>query len=405
MSKNSVQKIGLTTAVIIGMNAMIGAGIFSMTSSLASGVGPASMLSYLFAFFAVWFMAQSVARAAYLWPQEGSFYTYARQWGGHTIGLIAAGSYITGFLIAMALLCKIAGGYLHTIIPLFSSNNLGLLTLVILIALNVAGMALSQIGQYILIICTIFSLLATTVLCLTKIDLNNLIPFMPYGPWSILEGTRIAIFGLFGFECTTSLYNIMENPEKNVPKAVQYTLLLVGIIYFMFISSIILSIPLAVFSSNNTVTIPQALQTLFPDNKYIIPLITFSILSAIIGTIHSMIWAGSELLYSYAKFFKNKTIQTMIKSGFITQKTSVLACGFIMLFCFTMIDNKDLFFTLTAVALIFVFITTMIALLYEPAEWKSGQNIKTIIGLMTACVIFIIALAQLAQNIIHQFCA
>jgi amino acid transporter len=403
MSTQKSQKIGLTTAIIVGMNAMIGAGIFSMTSSLASGVGPASMLSYLFAFFAVWFIAQSVARAAYLWPQEGSFYTYARQWGGHTLGLMAAGAYIFGFLIAMALLCKIAGGNLHTIFPSISSQNLGLITLGALIALNVMGVALSQIGQYILIVFTVFSLLATTGLCLTKINFNNLTPFMPYGPWSILQGTPIAIFGLFGFEAIASLFNIVENPEKNVPKALQYSLLLVGIIYFLFISSIILSIPLSVFTGNQDVTIPQALQTLFPNNQLLVNLITFSILSAIIGTIHSMIWSGSELITSYFKFFKSPCIKKMVSCNVINQKTSVLFCGFVMLVCFMTISNIKLFFALTDVGLIFTFITTMIALLFEPAEWKSGQNIKTILGLITACIIFSIAVQKLIESITTLF--
>lgn len=400
MSTGSSQKIGVATATIVGMNAMIGAGIFSMTSSLASGVGPASMLSYLFAFFAVWFIAQSVARAAYLWPQEGSFYTYARQWGGHTMGLLAAGAYIFGFLIAMALLCKISGNYLHNVFPAYSSETLGLTTLAILIVLNLMGMALSQIGQYILIIFTVFSLLATTILCLTKLDFTNLTPFMPYGPWSILQGTRIAIFGLFGFEAVTSLCNIVENPGKNVPKALQYSLFLVGIIYFLFIGSILVSIPASVFTAHADVTIPQALQFLFPDNQFIVHLITFSILSAIIGTIHSMIWAGSELIASYFKFFKTKHVKKLVERGIITQKFGVMMCGIIMFLCFTTITNLDLFFTLTNIGLIFCFITTMIALLFQPSEWKSGQNIKTILGLITACIIFAISIQKLVEGIV-----
>ncbi|MBV8661123.1 MAG: amino acid permease [Candidatus Dependentiae bacterium] len=403
MSTEKAQKIGLATATIVGMNAMIGAGIFSMTSSLASGVGPASMLSYLFAFFAVWFIAQSVARAAYLWPQEGSFYIYAYQWGGHAAGLLSAGAYIFGFLIAMALLCKIAGVYLHDVFPSVPSQTLGLITLASLIALNLMGMSLSKLGQYILIIFTVFSLLATIGLCLTKISFVNLTPFMPYGPWSIVQGTRIAIFGLFGFECVTSLFNIVENPEKNVPKALQYSLFLVGIIYFLFISSIILSIPLSIFTSDCNVTIPQALQFLFPNNPFIVHLITFSILSAIIGTVHSMIWAGSELVTSYFKFFKMNQINKLIDHGVITQKFGVVICGLIMFVCFTTITNLDLFFTLTNVGLIFAFIATMMALLFQPSEWKSGQNIKTILGLITAFIIFGISIQKLIEGIVALF--
>jgi len=399
MSTENSQKIGLATATIVGMNAMIGAGIFSITSSLASGVGPASILSYIFVFFAVWFIAQSFARAAYLWPQEGSFYAYASQWGGHKLGLAAAGAYLFGFLIAMALLCKVAGSNLHAVFPSISAENLGLIMLGSLVILNVMGMTLSRIGQYILIIFTVFSLVATTTLCLTKINLANLTPFMPYGAWSIVQGTRVAIFSLFGFECITSLFNIVENPGKNVPKALQYSLFLVGIIYLFFISSIILSVPLAIFTSQENVTIPQALAYLFPDNTFILDLITFSILSAIIGTVHSMIWSGSELMLSYFKKLKSDTIKNLIAQEIITQKTTVLLCGFIMFVSFILISNLDLFFTLTNLGLIFAFITAMIALLFEPTEWKSGQNIKTILGLITALMIFVISLQKLVEGI------
>lgn len=395
MSTENSHKIGLTTAIIVGMNAMIGAGIFSMTSSLASGVGPASMLSYLFAFFAVWFIAQSLARAAYLWPQEGSFYRYASQWGGHTIGLIAAGAYLFGFLIAMALLCKIAGVYLHSIFPSYSNQSLGLTTLFVLILLNLMGMALSQIGQYILIVFTVFSLLATTLLCLTKLNIANLTPFMPYGPMSIIQGTRIAIFGLFGFESITALFNIVENPEKNVAKALQYSLILVGIIYFLFISSIIACVPLSIFTANADITIPQALGMMFPNSSFMVHLITFSILSAIIGTVHSMIWAGSELFVSFTTIIHKKHRSFPI----LNQKMGVLFCGIVMLICFITITNLDLFFTLTDLGLIFAYTSTMIALLLQPTEWKSGQNIKTILGLITAVIIFGISLQKLIEEI------
>lgn len=400
LSLEKSNKIGVGTATIIGMNAMIGAGIFSITSLLASQVGAAGIITYLFAFFAVWFIAQSIARAAYLWPEEGSFYTYTRQWGGHALGLMATSGYLMGFLFAMTLLCKTIGEYLHTMIPSLSAETLGMITLLILVILNLLGAVLSQIGQYILIICTLFPLFATTILCLTKINFINLTPFMPHGIISILQGTRVAIFGLFGFECITALFNIVEKPEKNVPKALQYSLLLVGIIYFFFICSIILSIPLSFFKSNPNITIPQALQFLFPSYTFLVHLINFAIISAMLGTVHSMIWTGSSLLFSFSKIIQIRSIENLIKKRIITQKTMVLICGFIILISFKIIHNKDLFFTLTDIGLIFPYITTMIALLFQPDEWKSGQNIKTILGLTTACIIFGISIQNLIETII-----
>lgn len=400
MSLEKSTKIGVGTATIIGMNAMIGAGIFGITSLLASKVGAAGIITYLFAFFAVWFIAQSIARAAYLWPEEGSFYTYTRQWGGHVLGLIATSSYIIGFLLAMTLLCKIIGEYLHNLVPCLSAETLGIITLSLLIALNMMGVVLSQIGQYILIACTLFPLFATTILCFSKMSFVNLTPFMPYGILSVVEGTRVAIFGLFGFESVTALFNIVEKPEKNVPKALLYALSCVGIIYFFFICSIILSVPLTVFTSNPNATIPQALQILFPNYTFMVHLINFAIISAMLGTVHSMIWAGSELLLSFFTIIKSPYLKKLVKSKAITQQTTVLICGIMIFICFKNIHNKDLFFTLTDIGLIFPYITTMIALLFQPAEWKSGQNIKTILGLATACIIFGISIQKLIEAMI-----
>ncbi|MGE0207406.1 MAG: amino acid permease, partial [Candidatus Babeliales bacterium] len=125
----SSKKISLATATIVGMNAMIGAGIFAVPTALASNVGPAGILTFTFVIIAVWFMGSSMARLAQLFPQEGSFYIYAKQWSGHIGGLIAAGSYLVGLLIAMGLLTQEAGGNLHDYLPFFSAFTWSIITL------------------------------------------------------------------------------------------------------------------------------------------------------------------------------------------------------------------------------------------------------------------------------------
>ena len=78
MAQESPKKLSLLVATMIGLNTMIGAGIFTLPSKLGALAGPAGLLTFMIAFIAVWFIAQSFARAAYLFPQEGSFYIYAK---------------------------------------------------------------------------------------------------------------------------------------------------------------------------------------------------------------------------------------------------------------------------------------------------------------------------------------
>jgi basic amino acid/polyamine antiporter, APA family len=389
MNNEKSQKIGLITATIVGMNAMIGAGIFSVPAALGSYVGPAGIITYLFVIIAVWFMGSSMARLAQLYPEEGSFYTYAKQWGGHAMGLLSAGAYLIGLVIAMGLLTQMAGQNLHESFPYLSSYAWGLITLVGLIILNLVGVTLSQIGQIVLICCTVLPIILTIIIGFTHGNVSNLTPFLPYGFKNIFSATNAVIFGFFGFECASSLFSVVENPQKNVPKALRLSIFLVGLLYLAFVGSIIYAVPLHYFS-DPSISLRSILGLIVPNNPWLLHLIHFSVLSAILGTVHSMIWGSSTLLVSYAK-----KLNAHFLNKIITPRTSVLLIGICIFITFTVLKNINVFFNLTSIFLIFAFVTSMITLLTLPEEWKSGNNIKTILGLLTAFLIFYFALSGL----------
>ncbi|MBI2344685.1 amino acid permease [Candidatus Dependentiae bacterium] len=395
MSQSISEKIDLKTAIIIGINTIVGAGIFSTTSLLGSKIGPAGIITFLLACIAVWFIAQSFARVAYLYPQEGSIYNYTKQWAGHTFAIFTAFSYVIGTLTAMGLLVKIASQYLHDIIPALSANIWSLIAIITLFMLNIAGAKLSKIGQYILIFATMYPLVITTILCTLNINLANLTPFMPGGLLSVISGTKVAIFGFFGFEGIASLFRIMHNPQESVPKALRITLICVSIIYLIFIGSILLGIPQEIFTHNPNISIPQALLVIYHHHTYLIQSIGISIIFSILATVHAVIWTGSEFLLSITKSIQNKTIKNLSTKNYLNQRNMVIAsCIIITLACIS-IKNLSLFFSLADIFLLFAYICSISALLFIKEEWKSGQNYVTLIGLICATIIFSIALKTL----------
>lgn len=390
MAQNDVSKIGVTTATITGMNAMIGSGIFSAPIAIGMYVGPAGIVAYLFVIVAVWLIAQSLARVAARFPEEGSFYTYAKQWGGHVVGSIAGGSYFLGLLIAMGLLAQIAGVYLRDpFFPTVESKTLGLIALITLTILNMFGVVLSELGQQILIVTTTFPLIVTTIMCFSKAQLSNLTPFAPYGLRNILQAAPAVVFGFFGFESASSLFSIVKDPQKNVPRALTYSISIVGIIYLLFVASIVLSIPLHLFVDPR-IPLPVVLRTIFPENQWILTAVHISILSAIIGTIHSMIWGSSALLVSLAN---------QIWGVRLPQRLAVLMIGCGIFSTFMFLENIDLFFYLTAMLIIIAFSLSMITLLTIKDEWKGGKNLVTIGGLITAGIIFYFAVEGLIEQL------
>lgn len=391
-------KIGVATATIVGMNAMIGSGIFSIPASLAGSAGPAGIITTIFVAFAVWFLASSMARLAYLYPQEGSFYNYAKQWGGHTMGVLSSGAYLLGVVIAMGLLSQMAGAYLQHYFPGFSPETLGLAVLIGLTVLNAIGVVMSEIGQYILIFCTVSPLLITIIMTFTKANLDNLVPFMPFGPLGTVQATRVVIFAFFGFECAASLFKIVENPEKNVPKALTYSLALVSILYILFAAGIIISTPMEILTDPR-MPLSKILINTFPNQRWVIELIHISTLSAILGTIHSMIWSSSSLIISFVKNLKSRFGKMLISQGVLNPHSSVLVVGVLIFTTFATLKNIGLFFSLTATFLVFAFSSSIITLLCLKEEWDNKQNIKAVIGLLTSFVIWAFAIEGVVTEI------
>lgn len=389
MNQNDGTKISVVTATIIGMNAMIGSGIFSAPAAMASNVGPAGILAYLFVVVAVWFMAQSFARLAWLYPQEGSFYTYAKQWGGHYVGLLASGFYMFGLITAMGLLARMAGIYLYVLFPnIATAQTLGIILLIALVILNMFGVALSQLGQHILIITTTFPLVVITLKCLFNGNAANLTPFAPYGFHNILKATRVVIFGFFGFESAASLFSIVKDPKKNVPRSLTFCIILVGTLYTAFIASLIFAVPLPLF--NLDVTLPETLAAVFPGSTWLLFIVHLSILSAIIGTIHSMIWGSSTLFASLAKKVHSRIA--------LPQPIAVKLIGIGILCTCIFFKDIDLFFDITATFIVTAFILSFITLLTLKKEWESGQNIKTMLGIGTASLMLYFAMQGLISH-------
>ena len=68
----------------------------------------------------------------------------------------------------------------------------------------------------------------------------------------------------------------------------------------------------------------------------------------------------------------------------VRQQACVPILGVLIFLTFTLVKNQDLFFGFAALFVVSTYIASMITLLTIPQEWRSGRNIRTLIGLATA---------------------
>lgn len=383
--------ISLSMAIIVGINALVGAGIFSTPSALQVAAGPASLLTYTFVIAAVLFMALSFARVAMLYPKEGSFYGYAKIWGGQIGGILSMTSYMTGLIIALGLMTKIIGNYIALYLPHISPETISLVIIGLLVLANIAGAVISQIGQIILIVLTILPIILITGLCLTKSNPANLTPFMPEGIQSVMNAIKIVIFGFFGFEAIPGLFNLIKDPEKNVPRAITWTIISAGTLYMIFTGSIILGLPRELFTHAG-MPLSSVLLAEFPQLPWLVSFIDWAIIITIIGTIHSMIWAISSMLV-------NTCEKIAVIKGKITNKRALLLMGGATACSSLMFHNIDLLFSLTAIFIVLSYAATILPLLINKKGRSTYQILLASIGLFTAGLIFICGLLGVLSSL------
>ncbi len=113
-----------------------------------------------------------------------------------------------------------------------------------------------------------------------------------------------------------------------------------------------------------------------------------------------MIWASSNLLTLLVKNSHSAFGKKLVDSGILDQHFAVLFVGVCISLSYTHLHNLDLFFYLTSLFIVSSYIMSMITLLTLKSEWESKQNIKTILGIITASVILFFAIEGLIGEII-----
>lgn len=189
------------------------------------------------------------------WPFAGSVYQWARHVRSTTWGWTAAWAYMWGLTIALSTLSYAAAGFLMEIVGVEEPGRWS--TVAVALGIIVLGTATNMIGRRILKIMIIASIICEIV---GSVGLGIvLLLFYRENPFSVLvEGLpgaaawtagpmllAIAYTGwaFVGFEAAGSIAEEVEDPERNVPKAIILGLLSVGLIVMFSGAALILAIP------------------------------------------------------------------------------------------------------------------------------------------------------------------
>ncbi|WP_309226889.1 MULTISPECIES: amino acid permease [unclassified Mycolicibacterium] len=188
-------------------------------------------------------------------PYAGSVYQWARHAKGTTWGWTAAWAYIWGLTLTLSTMAYAAAGFILEVFGVESPSRWQLAAVSIGVicfttAANMIGRQVLKVMIVASIICEIVGSvgLGTVLLLFHRVNpVSTLFQGLPDGSGSTMSTMLIAVafvgWAFLGFESAGSIAEEVENPERNVPKAIVFALLLVGVIVMYSAAAVILAIP------------------------------------------------------------------------------------------------------------------------------------------------------------------
>ncbi len=241
------RELGLLDITLLGIAAMIGAGIFALIG-IASGIaGPAILLAFLFNGIIAMLTGLSYAELGSAVPEAGGSYVWVREALGDFVGFISGWCSWCANSVACALYAVTFGAFLSEAVVRMAGLNLpqdlvakvfSVSIVTFLTYVNYRGVkesgrvggVVTALKVAILLSFSAFGIYKT----LTRPNwLESFTPFMPNGFAGVLAAMGLTFIAFEGYEIIVQSGEEVRSPEKNIPRAIILSLWIVVTIYLL----------------------------------------------------------------------------------------------------------------------------------------------------------------------------
>ncbi|MFV8375221.1 amino acid permease [Flavobacterium sp. LB1P62] len=245
--------------VALGIGAIIGAGLFSITGLAASmNAGPAITISFLVAAFGCIFAGLCYAEFSSMIPVAGSAYTYSFATMGEFVAWIIGWDLVLEYAVGAATVSiswsryfgKFLGGYgIHIneayMLSPFEGGiiNIPAVCIVMLMSLIlIRGTRESALINGIIVLLKVTVVLVFIAVGWQYIRPENYTPYIPentgkfgeFGFSGIIRAAAIVFFAYIGFDAVSTAAQEAKNPKRDMPIGILLSLAICTILYILF---------------------------------------------------------------------------------------------------------------------------------------------------------------------------
>jgi APA family basic amino acid/polyamine antiporter len=244
------RSLGAFQLTMLGIGAVIGTGIFVLTSEAAQKAGPGMLLSFVLAGFVCAVAALCYSELASMVPVAGSAYTYTYAVMGELLAWMVGWALILEYAVGASAVAVGWSGYfvglldkglgVHLPVALVAGPNQG--GVINLPAVVIAGLVtwLLVVGttesarvNAVLVAIKVAALTLFVALSLPVMNMAHFQPLLPTGVGGMAGAAASIFFAYVGFDAVSTAAEETQNPQRNVPIGLIGSLVFCTIFYLL----------------------------------------------------------------------------------------------------------------------------------------------------------------------------
>ena len=300
MSAPLSRRLGTGDAVVIGLGAMLGAGVFVVFAPAAAAAGAGLLVGLAIAAVVAYCNATSSARLAARYPQSGGTYVYGRERLGPFWGYLAGWSFVVGKTASCAAMALTVGLYL---LP-GHAHAVAVTAVVALTALNYRGIHTSTALTRVIVI--VIGVVLAAVVAVAALS-GAAQPDQLGAGWGgagwggaagVLQAAGLLFFAFAGYARIATLGEEVADPARTIPRAIQLALGITLAVYAAVAVSL-----LAVLGPERLATssAPLADAVKACGASALVPVVTAAAAVAALGSLLSLILGVSRTTLAMAR--------------------------------------------------------------------------------------------------------
>jgi amino acid transporter len=324
--------IGLWSAVALGIGGMIGAGIFSILGIATEIVGNLIYVSFIIGGSIALLSAYSYAKLGSKYPSAGGPVEFLIR--GFGDGILSGGFNFLlylGYIFVLSVYAKAFGNYAATLLSSYpyeaTSTILAISIILIFTFINLLGAKAVGKSETLIVaikvgILVIFAIIGFFFIKISLLSVSKLISMN-----NVLTGAALLFLGYEGFGLITNTAEDIDNPQKNIPRALYLAVILVILIYVAVSIAVVGNLPLPEIKQTADYALAAAAEPFAGAIGF-----TFIVIAAVFSTssaINATLYGGANVSYLMAekgelpKFFNRKSWHDS-KGGLIITSTIVI---------------------------------------------------------------------------------